>query len=104
MENPASWTLAEHIIDRAIQKHEELMSQSLNGVFIAGGSQAMAIATALRDAGLLKPYDSVDALGFGAFDAGDILSYVPVPDKVRPAPKPFVVGEDELTEEAPFVS
>jgi hypothetical protein len=91
MESPGSWTVAEHIIDRALTKHEEVRKSGA-----AGGSQAMVVATALREAGLLKAYDLHDALGFDAFDAEDILTFDPThnPRKPNPAPSPFSSSSD----------
>jgi hypothetical protein len=95
MENPGSWTLAEHIIRRACLKHDEMVASGA-----VGGSLEMCIATALREAGLLKPHDPADALGFRAFEAEDILNYIPVAETPRPAPQPFTLNGESFHEES----
>lgn len=61
MESPFSWTEAEKIIADVMERHEAVLAEDAkNGNFRCGLSLPMQIGNALREAGLLPPYEAPD--------------------------------------------
>lgn len=86
MENPATWTLVEHVIFNALAEAKKGAEEGYFGL-----STTRQISDALRAAGLIAADVPTEKLGFEALQTEDIMTFKPASSGsvVNPPPMPF---------------